>query len=92
MNSTRCPVVERRRYDSDNPQEIKKILPHVYSRMITIAALSGIKDRKESILNLYELLERHGDDRTFTDKLQEKLFKLGYRGTLGGADDDDLPF
>ncbi len=83
---------ERRRYDSDNPQEIKKVLPHVYSRMITIAALSGIKDRKESIRNLYELLERHGDDKTFMDKLQEKLFKLGYRGTLGGAEDDDLPF
>lgn len=83
----------RRRYDSDNPQEIKKILPHVYSRMITIAALSGIKDRKESIHKLYELLERHGDDSTFKEKLQEKLFKLGYRGTLGGADhDDDLPF
>lgn len=83
----------RRCYDSDNPQEIKKILPHIYSRMITIAALSGIKNRKESIRNLYELLEQHGDDNKFKEKLQEKLFKLGYRGTLGGADyDDELPF
>jgi hypothetical protein len=60
--------------------------------MITIAALSGIKDRKESILNLMELLNRHGTDQTFQAKLDEKLLKLGYRGTLGGADDDDLPF
>jgi hypothetical protein len=82
----------RRRFDTDNPQQIDKILPHVFSRMITIAALSGIKDRKESILKLMELLNRHGTDQTFQAKLDEKLLKLGYRGTLGGADDDDLPF
>lgn len=79
---------ERRTYDSDNPQEVKKILPHVYSRMITIAALSGIKDRKESIHNLLALLERHGTEETFSTKLNEKLLKLGYRGKLGGANDE----
>lgn len=83
---------ERRRFDSDNPQQIDKILPHVFSRMITIAALSGIKDRKESIRKLVELLDKHGTDTAFQEKLNEKLLKLGYRGTLGGADDDDRPF
>jgi hypothetical protein len=83
---------ERRRFDSDNPQQIDKILPHVFSRMITIAALSGIKDRKESISKLIELLDKHGSETTFREKLNEKLLKLGYRGTLGGANDDDLPF
>ena len=83
----------RRQFDSDNPQAIDKILPHVFSRMITVAALSGIKDRKESIHKLGELLERFGSDATFQGKLQEKLVRLGYRGILGGADhDDDLPF
>jgi len=83
----------RRQFDSDNPQAVDKILPYVFSRMITIAALSGIKDRKESIHKLVELLERYGSDTTFHGKLQEKLIRLGYRGTLGGADhDDDLPF
>ena len=82
---------ERRRFDSDNPQQIDKILPHVFSRMITIAALSGIKDRKESIGKLIELLGKYSDT-AFREKLEEKLLKLGYRGTLGGADDDDLPF
>ncbi|WP_246153136.1 replication initiation factor domain-containing protein [Oryzomonas rubra] len=83
---------ERRRFDSDNPQQIDKILPHVFSRMITIAALSGIKDRKASISKLLELLDKYGSETTFREKLNEKLLKLGYRGTLGGADDDDLPF
>jgi hypothetical protein len=83
---------ERRRFDSDNPQQIDKILPHVFSRMITIAALSGIKDRKESISKLVELLDKYGCDTTFREKLDVKLLKLGYRGKLGGADDDDQPF
>lgn len=83
---------ERRCFDSDTPQQIDKILPHVFSRMITIAALSGIKDRKESIKMLLELLDRYGSDALFHGKLNEKLLKLGYRGKLGGADDDDLPF
>jgi hypothetical protein len=52
-----------------------------------------IKDRKESIHKLVELLERYGSDATFNGKLQEKLIRLGYRGTLGGEEhDDDLPF
>lgn len=84
---------ERRRFDSDSPQQVDKILPHVFSRMVTISALSGIKDRKESIRKLVELLDKHGSDATFREKLNEKLLKLGYLGTLGGANnDDDLPF
>ncbi len=84
---------ERRRFGSDNPQAIDKILPHVFSRMVTIAALSGVKDRKESIHKLVELLERHAGDAAFQSMLQIKLIKLGYRGVLGGEEyDDDLPF
>jgi len=82
---------ERRCFESNNPQPIDKILPHVFSRMITIAALSGIKDRKESISKLVELLGKYSD-AAFQEKLGEKLLKLGYRGMLGGANDDDLPF
>jgi hypothetical protein len=82
---------ERRRFDSDNPQQIDKILPHIFSRMITIAALSGLKDRKESICKLFDLLNRYSDS-AFQEKLDEKLLKLGYRGLLGGTEYVDLPF
>jgi len=79
-------------YTGDDVQSIKEILPHVFGRMITIAALSGVKERTKSIHHLCKLLFDTTDDEKFNAKYQEKLIKLGYRGTLGGADDDNLPF
>lgn len=83
---TACLV--RRNYASDETIPIQKIIPHVIGRMVNIAAQSGIKDRKESIKRLAELLEQHCSESTFAAKLQEKRIKLGYRGTLGGADNE----
>jgi hypothetical protein len=79
----------RRTFDSDDVQSIKEILPHVFGRMITIAALSGVKDRLSSIYNLGKLLYENSDDAKFNEKYQEKLIKMGYRGKLGGADDEE---
>lgn len=79
----------RRTFDSDDVQSIKEILPHVFGRMITIAALSGVKDRIKSIHHMAKLLFDTTDDAKFNEKYQEKLIKMGYRGKLGGADDDE---
>jgi hypothetical protein len=76
----------RRNYASDEVLAVQKIIPHVIGRMISIAALSGIEDRKESIRYLSELLERHCDDGKFKERYREKIIKLGYRGILGGSD------
>jgi len=35
-----------------------------------------------------QLLERHSDDETFTEKRLKKSIKLGYRGMLGGSDNE----
>ena len=82
------PCLIRRNYVSDETLPIQKIIPHVIGRMINIAAQSGIKDRKESIKRLSELLDQHCSETTFAAKLQEKCIKLGYRGTLGGVDNE----
>jgi hypothetical protein len=58
-------------------------------RMITIAALSGVKDRIKSIHHLGKLLFKTTSDAKFNEKLQEKLIKMGYRGKLGGDDDEE---
>lgn len=79
----------RRTFDSDDFQSIEEILPHVFGRMITIAALSGVKDRVKSIHHLGKLLFKSTDDAKFNEKLQEKLIKMGYRGKLGGDDDEE---
>lgn len=79
----------RRIYKSDDVQTIAEILPHVFGRMITIAALSGVKDRVKSIHHLGRLLFESTDDAKFIEKYEEKLIKLGYRGTLGGSDDEE---
>jgi hypothetical protein len=79
----------RRTFDSDDVQSIKEILPHVFGRMITIAALSGVKDRIKSIHHMAKLLFDTTDDAKFNEKYQEKLIKMGYRGTLGGSDDEE---
>ena len=79
----------RRTFDSDDVQTIDEILPHVFGRMITIAALSGVKDRVKSIHHLGKLLFKSTDDAKFNEKYQEKLIKLGYRGKLGGSDDEE---
>lgn len=74
----------RRSYEADEVLPVGKILPHVLGRMISIAALSGISDRKESMIHLFNLLEKFCDDDKFKSKYREKLIKLGYRGKLGG--------
>ena len=79
----------RRTFDSDDVQSIKEILPHVFGRMVTIAALSGVKDRVKSIHHLGKLLYKSTDDAKFNEKYQEKLIKLGYRGKLGGSDGEE---
>jgi hypothetical protein len=56
--------------------------------MITIAALSGVKERRKSIIHLCKLLFDNSDDAKFNEKYQEKLIKMGYRGTLGGDNDE----
>jgi len=78
-----------RTFGGESTLHINKILPHVIGRMITIAALSGTKDRMESIRKLSALLEKHCDDVKYKAKYLEKRIKLGYRGTLGGADDEE---
>ena len=82
------PCLIRRNYVSDETLPIQKIIPHVIGRMINIAAQSGIKDRKESIQRLAELLDQHCSESSFTTKLQEKRIKLGYQGKLGGQGDE----
>jgi len=79
----------RRSFDSDEVQTINEILPHVIGRMITIAVLSGVKNRIKSIHHLGKLLFKSTDDAKFIEKYQEKLIKMGYRGTLGGSDDEE---
>jgi hypothetical protein len=79
----------RRTFDSDDVQSIKEILPHVFGRMITIAALSGVKDRIKSIHHMAKLLFDTTNDAKFNEKYQEKLIKMGYRGKLGGSDDEE---
>ncbi len=57
--------------------------------MITIAALSGVKDRIKSIHHMAKLLFDTTNDAKFNEKYKEKLIKMGYRGKLGGSDDEE---
>jgi hypothetical protein len=79
----------RRAFKRDGMVPIKKILPHILGRIITIAALSGIEDRKASILHVCQLLEKHSNDASFSEKYREKCIKIGYRGKPGGSDDEE---
>jgi hypothetical protein len=60
--------------------------------MTSIAAQSGISDRKEAIANLNELLELNTEDGKFSEEYRKRIIRFGYRGTLGGEDDDSCPF
>jgi hypothetical protein len=76
----------RRNYSSDTVEPIQRTLSHIMGRIISIAALNGIKDREAAIQNVTDLLSKHMDDRKFEEEYQKKSIKLGYRGTLGGSD------
>jgi len=74
----------QRTYETDEMLSVDKILPHIFGRWISIAAQCKLDDRKESMIHLFNLLEKFCDDDKFTSKYREKLIKLGYRGKLGG--------
>jgi hypothetical protein len=74
----------RRSYEADEMLSVDKILPHIFGRWISIAAQCNLDDRKESMIHLFNLLEKFCDDDKFKNKYREKLIKLGYRGKLGG--------
>lgn len=73
-----------RSFETDEILSVGKILPHIFGRWISISAHCRLDDRKESMINLFNLLEKFCDDEKFNRKYREKLIKLGYRGKLGG--------
>lgn len=79
----------RRAYTSDSMEPIQHTLAHIMGRMISIAAQSGVKDRKEAIRYLGQLLDERSDDDKFREEYRKRLIRLGYRGTLGGSDDEE---
>jgi hypothetical protein len=80
---------ERRSFQSSIVEPINKILPRVLGSLISISALSGISNREESIEHLKKLITNYCDDTTFNEKLGVKLIKQGFRGKLGGADNEE---
>lgn len=78
----------KRTYTSDTMEPIQRTLAHIIGRTITIAAHNGIKDRQEAINHLCRLLDKRLDDKRFAEEYERKCIKLGYRGTLGGSDDE----
>jgi hypothetical protein len=81
-----------RNFTSDGVEPIQRTLAHIIGRMISIAAQSGIRDRKEAISSLSEMLEQNTEDGKFNEEYRKRIIRLGYRGTLGGEDDDSCPF
>ena len=79
----------KRTYTTDAVEPIQRTLSHIIGRMISIAAQSGIKDRKDSIGYLSSLLDERTSDEKFSEEYRKRLIKLGYRGTLGGSDDEE---
>lgn len=79
----------KRTFSSDSMEPIQRTLAHIMGRMISIAAQSGIKDRKEAIRYLGQLLDERTDDDKFREEYRKRLIRLGYRGTLGGSDDEE---
>ncbi|MBT0654777.1 plasmid replication initiation factor [Geobacter luticola] len=79
----------RRTFTCDTVEPIQRTLAHIIGRLISISAQSGIKDRKEAINHLCTLLHDKTDDRKFSEEYRKKSIKLGYRGKLGGSDDDE---
>lgn len=79
----------KRTFTSDTVEPIQRTLSHIVGRMVSIAAQSGIKDRKEAILYLGSLLDKRTNDEKFAEEYHKRLIKLGFRGTLGGSDDEE---
>lgn len=78
----------KRTFTSDSVEPIKKTVAHIIGRLVSIAAQSGIKDRKEAIKHLSEILHKSTDDEKFRSEYLKKSIKLGFRGILGGSDDE----
>lgn len=78
----------QRSYETDEILPVGKILPHIIGRWISIAAQCKIDDRKESMIHLFDLVNKFCNDEMFNRKYREKLIKLGYRGRLGGENDE----
>lgn len=79
----------KRTFTSDTVEPIQHTLSHIVGRLITIAAQSGIRDRKEAIEHLSKLLDSRTDDEKFRSEYEKKSIRLGYRGKLGGANDEE---
>ncbi len=79
----------RRTFTSDTVEPIQRTLAHIIGRLVSISAQCGIKDRKEAILHLSQLLYTGISDEKFSDDYRKRSIKLGYRGKLGGSDDED---
>jgi hypothetical protein len=79
----------RRTFTSDALEPIQHTLAHIIGRLISIAAQSGIKDRKEAIEHLCRLLYKGTNDDKFTHEYRKRSVKLGYRGKRGGSDHEE---
>lgn len=78
----------RRSYSCDSVEQINTSLAHVVGRVITIAARKGIKDSKEAIEFVSQLLHMKLDEEKFKTEFMKKTIRLGYRGKLGGVDNE----
>lgn len=78
----------KRTFVTDTVEPIEHTLAHIMGRTISIAAQKGIIDRKEAIAHLSDLLIKKSDDEKFASEYQKRVIRLGFRGMLGGSDDE----
>lgn len=78
----------KRTFVSDTVEPIQNTLAHILGRTISIAAQCGVKDRKEAIALLSRLLMEKSNDVKFASEYQKRIIRLGFRGKLGGSDDE----
>jgi len=78
----------RRTFTTDTVEPIQRTLAHIFGRLVSIAVQKEFKDRYKAISQLSEMLYDRTDDEMFTKEYKRKAIKLGYRGKLGGCDED----
>lgn len=80
----------RRTFTTDTVEPIQQTLSHIFGRLVSIAAQKGIKDRTKAIYQLSVMLYDKTDDEKFISEYKKKSIKLGFRGKIGGTDNDEL--
>ncbi len=78
----------RRIYASDTLEPIQNTLAHIMGRLYTVAAIRGIDDRQKAIVDLFQMIFEKSSDEKFVSEYQKRIIRFGYRGKLGGDDNE----